>query len=343
MPIINFFRKRSSKERKEILARLAASETLGMIGRAVEHSSASDRTKAIQRLALLTGLSDAKALGEFLDLLLMWMRDSPLNINLNAKDFFATATKDAKYMTKFEKMRQAGAPVPINPQGSTRDIAEQKLFGYDRKGIAGGPLPADKGTADAGERIQAFGDMASASFEGVIRPRYCTLNVWRVMDGSGAQWGQSYFVLADHIKAAASFVHSDSFDFAGGDMMMKPDATGKIKPAPANNVNVSATVATFHNMTRLILHASDSLLDSIADCATGSTATKQPFSAIKQKYALGTTSYVEGHVHSELHFARDFAALKVSLTEVNSAPNPEAIKTNILKFGAKYKVPVTYY
>ena len=348
MPKLNFFRKRSAKERSEILARLAASETLGMIGRSVDQSSATDRTRATQRLALLTGFTDPTALGEFLDTLLAWMRDSPLNINLNAGNFFATATTDAKYMTKFEKMRTAGAPVTLNaqgsPQGSTRDVAEQKIFGYDRKGIAGGALPATKGVAEAGDRIQAFGDMASTAFEGAIRPKYCTLNVWRVSDGSGAQWGKSFFVLADHLKATTSFVHSDSFDFAGGNMMIGPNATtGALGPIPSNNANASGAVATFHNMTRIIIHASDALLDSIADCATGATGPKQPFDAIQRKYGLSQTSYIEGHVHGELHFARDFSALKVSLTEVNGAPNPELVKANILNFGTKYKLPVTYY
>ncbi len=339
MPHIDFFRKRTERERAQVLARLAASETASMISSAVDQSSVQDRAKAIQRLAKLSGFTDQQTLGELLDITLQWLRECPLNINFNSKDFFSAPVSGGKYMTKFEEMRQAGGPVPANPKGSTRDVAEQKMFGYERKGPAA-PDPTDKGLTEAGNRIQAFGDMNSPDFQGAIRPKYCTLNVWKALDGSGAQWGRSFFVLKDYLKTTSSFVHTDSFDFTSSSTMWDPLSQ---RPIAADTANVSGTVSTYTNMSRLVIYASDNLLESIVDCAVGATLPDQPYAALKARYQLGPTLYVEAHVHGEIHFGRDIAELKVSTDEVGSARDPAAIKANLASFSGRYGIPLSYY
>ena len=304
-----------------VLARLAAVETLGLLGQKVEQTSAADRTRALARIktAMLPGVIDDTVAGQILDMLLRRLRDAPLNINFKANEFFAAKPKVDRYQSKFEKMRTAGAPM-----GKSRDEAEQKMFGYtSAKGT--NPSPGESAAKD---RMSQYGDWTGPEFQGIIRPRYCSLNFAYLLDGFGAQWGRSHFVLRDHLKPNASFLHTDSFDEA--------------LDRKATEASVQAKMASFHNMTRLVANMPDVMLEMLIDSVSTKLQPEQVWAAVKKKYNFGSTLYVEAQVHSEIIFARDLAQLRICREEL-AKPNGDAAKKHIEKFGAKNKVTVTYF
>lgn len=80
----------------------------------------------------------------------------------------------------------------------------------------------------------------------MIRPRCCSVNFAGLIDGMGAQWGRSHFVLAEFLKPNMTFIHTDSFD----DVASARDVMAK---CANNSAHVQGTkMATYHHMTRLV-------------------------------------------------------------------------------------------
>jgi len=314
-------KKRHKIERDMVLARLAAVETLGLLGQKVEQSADADRTVALNRIktAMLPGVIDDTVAGQVLDMLLRQLRGAPLNINFAANEFFAEKPKTDRYQSKFETMRTAGAPM-----GKPRDEAEQKMFGYSS---AKGANPSP-GESAAKDRMAQYGDWTGADFKGIIRPRYCSLNFAHLLDGFGAQWGRSHFVLRDHLKPNASYLHTDSFDEA--------------LDRKATEASVQAKMATFHNMTRLVANMPDVMLDMLIDSVSTKLQRGQTWAALKKTYNFGSTLYVEAQVHSEIIFARDLAEVRVCRGDFAKA-NGDLARKHVEKFGPKNNVTVTYF
>ena len=314
-------KKRHKVERDMVLARLAAVETLGLLGQKVEQTSGTDRTRALTRIktAMLPGVIDDTVAGQVLDMLLRQLRDAPLNINFRANEFFAEKPKIDRYQSKFEKMRTAGAPM-----GKSRDEAEGKMFGYtSAKGTNLKP-----GESAAKDRMAQYGDWTGPEFQGVIRPRYCSLNFAHLLDGFGAQWGRSHFVLRDHLKPNASYLHTDSFDEA--------------LSSKATEATMQAMMATFHNMTRLVANMPDVMLEMLIDSVSTKLQRDQAWAGVKKKYNFGSTLYIEAQVHSEIIFARDLAELRICREDLTKA-NGDTAKKYLDKFASKNGVTVTYF
>ena len=272
-------KKRHKIERDMVLARLAAVETLGLLGQKVEQTGAADRPVALTRIkkSMLPGVIDDTVAGQILDMLLRRLRDAPLNINFRANEFFAEKPKSDRYQSKFETMRTAGAPM-----GKPRDEAEQKMFGYSSaKGT--NPTPEESAAKD---RMAQYGDWTGPEFKGIIRPRYCSLNFAYLLDGFGDSGAALHFVLRDHLKPNASFLHTDSFDEA--------------LDRKATEASVQAKMATFHNMTRLVANMPDVMLDMLIDSVSTKLQRNQTWAAVKKTYNFGSTLYVEAQVHSEI-------------------------------------------
>jgi len=318
---LGFFRKRSVREKGMAMARLAAVETLGMVGRQVQLTAGSDRDKAVNRLKGILGggiaeLDDEEAKG-FLDAMLAQLQNSAVNINFKASDFFASTPSD-KYSTKFEVMRKSGAPM-----GSTRNEAEEKMFHYSGKKAAS---TASAGEKAAVERMNKLGKLESAEFHGVVRPRYCSLNFPALMDGFGAQWGRSHFVLANHLKLNMSFVHSDSFDITG---------SGRATPD-----SVQAQVATYSDMTRLVCNMPDVMLNMLGDAVSGFLRPNQTWALTKSTYGFGSTMYIEAQCHAEIYFNRDVAEMRICTPEIGGDAK---IQKCINEFVAKNRLQVSYF
>jgi hypothetical protein len=309
-----FFKRRHEIEKKQIMGRLAAVETLALMDRNIEQTADSDTAAAVTRIKKVLGsyLTDDEA-EDYLAVLLSHLRNSELNINFRAFNFFAAKPAD-KYATKFEVMRTAGAPMC-----DTRDQVEELMFHYSAAGSSGGSS-SNAGWAAAQQRVSSLGPLESADFAGIIRPRYCTLNFASVKDGFGAQWGRSHFKLKDHLKLNMSFTHEDSFG------LWRKDSTPQ---------SVQANVATYHNMTRLICNMSDVMFDMLIDAAAGHLGRGRTSQDLQQEYKYGTTMYIEGHIHAEILFGRDIDEIRVCRSELN---NNALFEKNLDRFVAKHKM-----
>ncbi|AML51822.1 hypothetical protein RC74_11595 [Falsihalocynthiibacter arcticus] len=312
-------------------------ETASLMNKAIELTLDRDAKAAQERVLKHFDQTRADVQGnplldkyskELVQVMVKLMRDADLNINFRAQEFFASSKSDSKYMTKFEKHRQAGAPM-----GDTRNEVEMKMFRYgERVGVDSST--ATTGEKAAGARLASFAVSTSPKFAGVIRPRYCSVNFPSVIDGMGAQWGRSHFVLADHLKPNMTFIHTDSFD----DVSSKYDPIAKTKNT-AEHVQ-STKMANYHHMQRLIVNMSNNLFELLMDTSLGDTAPREKCAIIKKKYNLSPTSYVEGHIHAELHFRRDIKKIRICNTEKNGG---QKVAENIRNFATKYNIQVEYF
>ncbi len=321
-------KKKELARRQATLARLATQETAALMNRSIEMTLDQDKRRVYERISKLFDVPAAeldndplwkRAVKTNVEQMVASLRGAELNINFSAKDFFASSKFQEKYATKYETMRTAGAPM-----GTTRNEAEEKLFRYSEQ------VGLNTATATAGEQAAAlraadYGDLASGNFKGAIRPKYCSMNFAALIDGMGAQWGRSHIVLAEHLKPNMTFIHSDSFDVVSSSRVTSTAGQGM--------------VANYHHMHRLLANMSDSMLHAVADAASGSLAAGLTSAELKKKYALGSTAYIEGHIHAEVYFDRDVKKFRICNAEVST---PE-IKKNIGKFASKYSVTVEYF
>jgi len=160
-----------------------------------------------------------------------------------------------------------------------------------------------------------------------MRPKYAALNHARLDHGSAGQWGKSFMVLKEHVKQTATCLHTESFDEAGSAPQVR-HAGGQ-----GRHVHQHGPADCQHAAEQGIRHP-------------GQT----------QVPGLGSTSYIEAHVHGEIRFDRAIARIVLSNTEIAEA----RIKTAVLeqqgkpfrtitsdkltsiftKFSAKYGIPV---
>jgi hypothetical protein len=208
--------------------------------------------------------------------------------------------------------------------GQSRDDAERRMFGYTSP--KGAKLT--DGESDAKDRMAQYGDWTGADFQGIIRPRYCSLNFALLVDGFGAQWGRSHFVLRDHLKPNASYLHTDSFDVA--------------LASKATEASVQATMATFHNMTRLVSNMPDIMLTMLIEAVSTKLQPGQTWAAVRKQYGFGSTLYIEAQVHSEIIFSRDLAEVRICRDDLKKLNAATATK-NLAKFAAKNNVTVDYF
>jgi len=98
-------------------------------------------------------------------------------------------------------------------------------------------------------------------------------------------------------------------------------------------------VANFHHMYRLLANMPENMLAAVIDATTGKLTPGLTFDTFKKQYSLGTTAYIEGHVHAEIYFNRDVKKFRICKSEIKT---PE-IRKNIDKFASKYKVTIEYF
>jgi hypothetical protein len=321
-------KKKELARRQATLARLAAQETAALMNRSIEMTLDRDKRRVYERISKLFDVDPTeldndplwkRAVKTNVEQMIARLRDSELNINFNAKHFFASSKFQEKYATKYETMRTAGAPM-----GNARNEAEEKMFRYSEQVGLSSATAKDEEKA-AALRALDYGDLDSNNFKGAIRPKYCSVNFAALIDGMGAQWGRSHIVLSEHLKPNMTFIHSDSFDAVSSSRVTSTAGQGM--------------VANYHHMHRLLANMSDSMLNAVADAATGALGAGLTSDALKKMYQLGSTSYIEGHIHAEVYFDRDVKKFRICNSEVST---PE-IKKNIGKFASKYSVTIEYF
>ena len=338
MGLTSYIRQLMPGYKDAVLSRLAAVESLGLLGMSVEQTAATDKADAIKRIKNLTSevaaISDDEA-EKILDGIFRLLRDAPVNINFKPQFMFEKENKTDGYTNSFEKKRAGGAPMEAGDiADTTRNKAEEKMFGYALKI----PMNLDQGELDAVARINRLGDAQSNDFNGITRPRYASLNFAGLNDAFGAQWGRSHFVLKDHLKPNMSFLHSDSFDVVGGDKVTPAQAQGKM--------------ATYYNMSRLVCNMPNQFLYILLDRITGYLQPGMPLQSAKEKYGgWGDTAYIECQIHAELQFDRDFEAMNICTEEIfvqnksKVAPvlDTNKVRQNIGKFASRNGLKLTYF
>lgn len=314
------------KDRKAVLGRLAASETVSMLALGQEATAQADREAAIRRMIADLGapILQAKVL---LTRLQQHLQASDLTINFVAYKFFNTKPQGTGYVSQFEGGSKWGDGGYIR----MRDEAEEAMFDYS----SGKPKPASAPQAVI-NRIRHLGKASSVHFEPAMRPKYAALNYARLDHGSAGQWGKSFIVLKEHVKHTASYLHTDSFDEAG---------------SPTQRAAMAGKLSTFTNLDRLIANMPLPMLKALHAAEKGVRHARA-----MQVPGLGSTSYIETHVHGEVRFDRDIAKVVLSNAEIAEsltkttaleqqgkpfrAISSDKLVSIFTKFSAKYGITV---
>ncbi len=314
------------KDRKAVLGRLAASETLSVVALGQDATAQADREAAVRRMIADLGapILQAKFL---LARLQQHLQASDLTINFIAYKFFNTKPQGPGYVSQFE----GGSKWGDGGYMQARDEAEEAMFDYS----SGKPRPASAPQAVL-NRIRHLGKASSVHFEPAMRPKYAALNYARLDHGSAGQWGKSFMVLKEHVKHTASYLHTDSFDEAG---------------SAAQRATLGGKLSTFTNLDRLIANMPLRMLQALHAAEQGTRhagATQVP--------GLGSTSYIEAHVHGDIRFDRDIAKVVLSNAEIAEALvktttleqqgkpfraiTPDKLVSIFTRFAAKYGITV---
>ncbi|WP_175470654.1 DUF3626 domain-containing protein [Pedobacter hartonius] len=167
----------------------------------------------------------------------------------------------------------------------SRDNAEERLFNYSSAGMDLIP----QGVTD---RIRSFGSLDSGnnlSFTPSIRPKYAALNYAKDRYGPANHYGNSYFVLKEHVKHNCTFTDRDSFHVT--------DEQGH----PENHV------ANYHNLHRLIIHMSSDKLKKLDEVSHGNYS------------ASGIPDgYIEAQIHGDVVVIRDVEKMCIDYFELRS-------------------------
>jgi hypothetical protein len=185
-----------------------------------------------------------------------------------------------------------------------------------------------------------FGKKDETTFEPSIRPKYAALNYARLLHGSAGQWGKSHMVLREHVKHNATYLHTDSFDEAGNDRLRKA---------------LGSKVASFLNMERLIANMPKTMLEALYSAQKGPVV-GAALGAALQVPGLGSTAYIESHIHGGVQFDRDIAKIVISSHELINAEtelkrialndksfkvvNSKTLQETFEKFARKYGIVV---
>jgi hypothetical protein len=272
----------------DALSRLAARDAASLLSMGIDASADADKVAAMSRIIGDLGTPIMQARHVYARLL-KHLEESSLTINFMAYKFFNTKPAGEKYVSQFEGGNTWGDPTYMN----SRDETEEAMFDYSGTRAATSP-----GAAAAQQRVKQLGERASADFEGAIRPKYAALNYARLKYGSAAQWGKSYMVLKEYVKHGATYVHTDSFDLAG---------SARQRAILANQV------ANIMHMQRLLANMPTVMLTALDTASRGGS-----FGEAIQPPGVGTTSYIEGQVHSEIRFERDIQTMVINHDEVNN-------------------------
>ncbi len=284
-------------EKQAALARLAARDAASLKGMGIESTADDDKIAAMSRIIGDLDIPITQARFVY-DRLIRQLREADLTINLQAYKFFNSEPKGQGYVSQFAGGNTWGDGGYI----AMRDEAEEAMFDYSGASTSTAPSAVR-------DRVTSLGKRSSTEFQGAMRPKYAALNFANLTYGSAPQWGKSYVVLKTVLKHNATFVHTDSFDMAG---------------SATQRAALSTKVANFLNMQKLIVNMSPSMLDALYKVTNG-----HDFGTITTLPGLGSTAYVEAHVHSGVNFNRDIARLVISRTELSST------KTKTLALHAK--------
>lgn len=339
---------------QQVFGRMVARDVNSLADQAATLTAGTDRLAAEQRVAQILNLPRAQMVPTYIRLV-HFLKGSDLTINFKAWKFFNHQPKGDTYNNQF-----GGAAMKWGGDSymKDRDEAEQAMFDYAGLKRGGGNI-VKKGILD---RLKKYGqfDTNNVDFEAITRPKYCAVNYTRDPHGAASQWGKSFLVLKEHMKHNSTFVESDSFDFALGETNVL-DAAGKaMRDANGMPIKISRGltahdhVATYFQIDRLFLYLPSSMITRMYESMQG----------LPLSLNVGSTAYVETHLHGELRFNRDVERIVISLEELTNVkqnlqsvidaaktagtkPNlkvvsSDTIKSNLKVFANRHKIPIVF-
>jgi len=261
------------EQRKEVMARMAATDLVSMVDAKLEVTASSDREKAIARIKtqLDTTLTDEEAESRY-DAMISKLKSSSLTINFRPEDLF-----EQPLGQRFENAyTRGGTPGYM----ATRDRTEENLFNYSgsRSNVI---EKSGYGASGAVEnRLKSFGaynNGRSPNFVSEIRPKYGALNFTRFQYGGALMYGRAYMVLKEHVKSNCTITGQDSFAYF-------------------NAADASAMLANFHHPDRLILYLPENPLKELYKEANGVNLSSNSSPRVH---------YIEVQIHGNIVFSRD--------------------------------------
>lgn len=272
----------------DVAARLAGSDTASLAAMGIEANADADKIAAMRRLIADLNVPIMRAKYVYAAMLRQ-MASANLTINFQAFKFFNKMPEGDRYVSQFEGGSTWGDPTYMD----MRDEAEEGMFDYSATKPATG-----KEASTVQQRIKSVAGRAEAEFVGAVRPKYAALNYAGLMYGSAAQWGKSHMVLREYMKHNATYIHTDSFDVAG---------------SARQRAMMAGQLANFLNLQRLLVNMAPPMLKALEEASRGVS-----FGRSVQPPGVGTTSYIEAHLHSEVKFERDIATMVICQDELDT-------------------------
>lgn len=292
--------------RNAVLGRLAAQETVSLLD-ATQASDEDFKVMAGMRCFNVFHdycMTNSVTGAEIAERIVKVIQDARLTIAFKSGNWFYDENKYESYINMFQK-GSSGASNDFDK----RDDVENQMFQYG--GRTNQVVPrggTTTGVQHAQQRIQEYGVRNTQNFQAGMRSKYAAVDFGDWTWGASSKYGKSFFVLKDHMKHNATFVHRDSFELANVQNMEDSH--------PYHNKVIPAKLctATFHTLERVVYFAELQMLSKLFDYAMG----------IKQKgseqSAFGGLMYLEAHMHSDVFFKRDVAALHLSKNDVDLGP-----------------------
>ena len=260
-----------------------------------ERTREMDHRAAARRLrSHAGGAAQAEAL---LDRVVATLQNARMTINFKAQTLVSRSDQwfqRGEYLNCFELGDSADRPAGYSVG---RAQIEDSTLGL-RRLINGSPL-GRYGRFESGTdatRKQRW-------FQSASRPVYGALDFLNAPRGAASHYGQSYLVLADHVKQSATFTPVDTFATRILRNAVKPDQ-----------------VCTAEHFPRLVAHAQDhpfgySCLKQLCRAAKGDAG------PIPAGYGQGGESnYIEAQIFGRVRFDRDVKEIHISRVELDALP-----------------------
>jgi hypothetical protein len=304
-------------EREEARMRLARNQVLGM--RDYVHDHADYKHGACARLERICDIS-RDAAPRILHRMLHVLTAGRLTVNFTGRAFFQQENHYEAYFNCFERAVENRQ----NPKyQQERNNVEKRLVDYPGKSAsyltrtAVGHTPLKRyGDAERVRREIAYYGIDSPIWY-MMRPRYAALDFGHCINGGASLggYGKCFFILRDHMKAAATYTASDSY-YLEDDLRKRRSAYGGAILTPHQ------VSARFHELEKLLYYCHPGLLREICDYAVGKK--KRGTEKIIGWHQPGhkTINYIEAQLHTDFMFNRDVDSIVLSNSEIMSAGTP---------------------
>jgi hypothetical protein len=293
------------QERDAALARLGRGEVVALRDQlnALDYAAICDKAKErmdriLNILSPLPFVTQASELDEAFDKMITCLQEARLTISMKSFRWFYEKNTYKSYTNFFERGYSGASNDMIR-----RNNAEMEFGRYGNM-----PVSANAGITAAQSRVATYGVQTSASFQGAMRPRYAAVDFAGCQHGGAPKYGKSYLVLKEHLKHNSTYVHRDSFEVDMDMIQRKAEYDGTVP-------SLSDVTATFHTLAKILLYCEPAMLKKIYDYATGAKVKGSELSI------LAGVVYLEAHVHADILFERDVAAVCISRAELTSIGN----------------------